>query len=278
MRTVTTLIALFFVFQLSYSAEVDTIEVYSASMKKNIKTVIIQPTDKTSRQLPTVYLLHGYGGQYSDYVHRVPNLKKLVDQYGFIAVCPDGGYSSWYWDSSGDQDFKYETFIAKELVKYITETYPVYDDAGQRAVTGFSMGGHGALYLTLRNQDVFGAAASSAGGVDFRPFPDNWQIAERLGAYAENPEKWNKHTVTESLHLITPSSPALFIDCGRDDFFYEVNRKLHEKLTYLTIKHHYHTMPGRHTWDYVNQSILYQAAFFHEFFNQERVTTTNISR
>lgn len=270
MRIAACFVALLFLFQLSHAAEVDTIEVYSSSMKKNIKTVVIQPTDKTQGKLPTIYLLHGYGGKYSDYVNRVPNLKKLVDQYGFIAVCPDGGHGSWYWDVPDDQDFQYETFVTRELVPYISDNYPVYDDLAKRAVTGYSMGGHGALYLSLRNQDVFGAGASSAGGVDIRPFPNNWDMAKRLGVYADNADVWSKHTVTELLHLVTPGKLALFIDCGRDDFFYEVNRKLHEKLTYLNIAHHYHTMPGRHTWDYVNQSILYQVIFFHEFFEKEK--------
>lgn len=270
MKITTVLFALLFIFQGSYAAEVDTIEVYSSSMKKNIKTVIIQPSNNIQERLPTVYLLHGYGGKYSDYVNRVPKVKELVDQFGFIAVCPDGGHGSWYWDVEGDQEFQYETFVTRELVSYITDHYPVYNDPKKRAITGFSMGGHGALYLSLRNQDVFGAAASSAGGVDIRPFPNNWDIAKRLGTYADNPAVWNKYTVTEMLHLVKPQSLALFIDCGRDDFFYEVNRKLHEKLTYFNVAHHYHTFPGRHDWNYVNSSIVYQISFFNNLFEQEK--------
>ena len=38
-----------------------------------------------------------------------------------------------------------------------------------RAITGLSMGGHGALWNAIRHKDVFGAAGSTSGGVDIRP-------------------------------------------------------------------------------------------------------------
>ena len=51
----------------------------------------------------------------------------------------------------------------------------------KRAITGLSMGGHGALWLAIRHQDVFGAAGSTSGGLDIRPFPDNWDMKEQIG-------------------------------------------------------------------------------------------------
>ena len=41
----------------------------------------------------------------------------------------------------------------------------------RRAISGLSMGGHGALWSAIRHKDVFGAAGSMSGGVDIRPFP-----------------------------------------------------------------------------------------------------------
>ena len=38
------------------------------------------------------------------------------------------------------------------------------------------MGGHGAMWLGIRHKDVFGAAGSTSGGVDIRPFPQNWSM------------------------------------------------------------------------------------------------------
>ncbi|MGK6351324.1 alpha/beta hydrolase [Parapedobacter sp. DT-150] len=248
-------------------AEVDTISVASAAMNKGIKTVVITPegyADKAA--VPVVYLLHGHGGNYADWINGVPEIKVLADRYGLMIVCPDGGRSSWYWDSPVDQSFRYETFVATELVAWVDEQYKTISNRKGRAITGLSMGGHGALYLAMRHQDVFGAAGSTAGGVDIRPFPLQWNMAERLGSYAEHPEDWDAHTVVEQLHRLTPQSLALVIDCGVDDFFYGVNEQLHRKLLERNIPHTYITGPGAHNWDYWKQSIPYQLLYFSVFF------------
>ena len=101
------------------------------------------------------------------------------------------------------------------MVAYVDGHYATNSDRSQRGITGLSMGGHGAMYLAIRHQDVFSAVGSTAGGVDIRPFPNNWEMANRLGSYADNPEKWNQHTVMELTHLIQPKSLEIFVDCGR---------------------------------------------------------------
>lgn len=248
------------------AAKVDTVVVYSEKMNKNIKTVIIQPEKKGSKPLATLYLLHGYSGNYSNWVNSAPFIKTLVDHYGYLVVCPDGGFGSWYFDVPIDSNYQYETFVSKELVTYIENNYTVSREKACRAITGLSMGGHGALYLAIKHQDVYGAAGSTAGGVDFRPFPNNWEIARRLGAYADNKSVWHENTIVEMLHLIKPNSLKLFVDCGYDDFFYAVNVELHKRLNYYNIPHSFLAMPGKHNWDYWQQSIIYQMAFFDHFF------------
>jgi len=261
------ILALTLFVNICFAAQVDTISVFSKAMNKNIKTVVIRP-ESTSAATATLYLLHGYSGDYSNWVNQVPELKNLVDQYGYTVVCPDGGFGSWYWDVAGDPDFQYETFVAKELVSYVEQNYAVHKDRKYRGITGLSMGGHGALYLAIRHQEVFSAVGSTAGGVDIRPFPNNWDMAKRLGTYRENAQKWNEHTVIEMTHLIAPKSLEIFIDCGTGDFFYAVNQALHQKLNYLNIPHHFLSMPGNHDWDYWRKSISYQMAFFQSIFKK----------
>lgn len=246
-----------------HAAQVDTITVFSKPMNKHIKAVVISPAGKQVSS--TLYLLHGYSGNYSNWVNNAPQLKQLVDQYGYVVVCPDGGFDSWYWDTE-DSNYQYETFITEELLPFIEKTYEVKGDRTNRAITGLSMGGHGALYLAFRHQDLFAFAGSTSGGVDIRPFPDNWNVKARLGAYHEHAKSWDEHTVVELTHLVQPGSLQLFIDCGTEDFFFAVNNKLHEKLTYLNIPHHYLTMPGRHDWNYWVRSIDFQMAFFEQCF------------
>jgi len=141
------------------------------------------------------------------------------------------------------------------LVNYIDEHYSTIKDRKGRAITGLSMGGYGALYLAFRHQDVYGAVGSMSGGVDIRPFPLNWDLSKRLGSYAEHPENWEKNTDINLLYLLTPGSLAITFDCGTEDFFYGVNRALHEKLLERNIRHDFTTRPGGHTWEYWANSI-----------------------
>src|SRR5690606_10862272 len=160
----------------------------------------------------------------------------------------------------------YETFVSTELVNWVDEHYKTKKERGARAIIGLSMGGHGALYLALKHQDVFGAAGSTSGGVDIRPFPKNWDMAQRLGSYAEFPQRWEDNTVTNMLYLLTPGSLELMIDCGTGDFFYPVNKNLHEKLLLRNIPHTYIERPGGHSWEYWSNAIRYQLLFMHHFF------------
>lgn len=254
----------------SKAAVVDTIKVFSPSMQKDIKCVTVTPDKaKSAKALPVVYLLHGYSGNYGSWVNDMSQVVKLADDYSLILVCPDGGFSSWYLDSPVDSTMRYETFIIDELIPHIDARYPTIANRDGRAITGLSMGGHGALYLSIRHQDKFGAAGSTSGGVDIRPFPNNWHMSKRLGSYAQHPENWEKNTVINQLHLLTPGSLALTIDCGTEDFFFAVNERLHEELAYRNIPHEYTTRPGAHNRKYWQNSILYHLLFFKEHFNNK---------
>ena len=239
---------LILVFFSAKAAKIDTIQVFSASMNKNIKTCVIVPDGykKSKKKFPVVYLLHGYSGNYATWVKSFKDVGKQVDQYGFIAIGVDGNYSRWYFDSPIDPAFKYETYVINELVPFIDKKYKTVATREARAITGLSMGGHGALYLSFKHQDVFGAAGSMSGGVDFRPFPEKWDIKKRLGAITEFPENWDKNTVTNMLDLVKNSHLKLIIDCGVDDFFIDVNRELNKKMLALKINHDYIERTGQH--------------------------------
>jgi len=250
------------------AAVVDTIQVYSKSMQKNIKAVIVTPDNyAVAKDLPVVYLLHGYSGNHLDWINKAKGFEKAADQFNMIIVCPDGGFGSWYWNSPVDPKSQYETFVSDELVKEIDSKYKTIKDRSGRAITGLSMGGHGALYLAIKHQDVFGAAGSMSGGVDIRPFPNNWDIAKLLGTYADQPERWEKNTVVNMLNLLTPNSLAIIIDCGTDDFFYKVNENLHQQLLYRNIPHDYISRPGAHTWPYWTNAVKFQMLFMRNYFD-----------
>src|SRR4249919_882264 len=225
-------------FRCVQAASVDTAVTHSGIMNKDIKCVVIKPSSYDGRKnFPVVYLLHGHSGNYADWVTKVPAIKQYADQDSIIIVCPDGNFNSWYFDAPMDSTMRYETYVSKELVSYIDAHYKTIQDRTGRAITGLSMGGHGAFYLAFRHQDVFGAAGSMSGGVDIRPYPLNWEMSKLLGTYKEHPENWEANTDINLVNLLVPNSLAILFDCGTDDFFYKVNVALHEKLLYHGIPH-----------------------------------------
>lgn len=253
-------------------ATVDTVNVYSNGMSKSIKTVIIKPEAyDTERSFPVLYLLHGHSDSYDGWITKVPSITELSDKHAIIIVCPDGGFNSWYWDSPVDSSYQYETFVVKELVSWIDENLNTITSRKGRAITGLSMGGHGGLYLAFRNQDVFGACGSMSGGVDIRPFPNNWGMSKYIGKQSDNPDNWNEYTVMGLLHLLTPDSLKIILDCGTEDFFYEVNEQLHKELLYRNIPHDYISRPGSHNWGYWSNAIKYQMLYFNEYFENNGV-------
>lgn len=252
------------------AAQVDTVLTRSQAMNRDIKAVVIMPdTYDRLDSIPVLYLLHGAGGDYANWITRVPELKELVDRYQIMVVCPDGAKDSWYWDSPENPAYRYETYVGRELPDWIDAHYKTRKDRKGRAITGLSMGGHGALYLAIKHQDVFGAAGSTAGGVDIRPFAHNWGMKTHLGPYAENAERWDQHTIMGMLPLLSTGALTLYIDCGIEDFFYPMNEKLHQQLLYHKVPHTYVTGPGKHEWPYWRQSIRGQMQFFHYFFYPE---------
>jgi len=253
------------------AATVDTIAAHSGAMHKDIKCVVITPSSYNGKTaLPVVYLLHGYSGNYRDWISKVPAIKQYADRDSIIIVCPDGSYNSWYFDAPMDSTVRYETFVSKELINYIDTHYITIKDRTGRGITGLSMGGHGALYLAFKHQDVFGAAGSMSGGVDIRPYPLNWDMAELLGSYKEHPENWEANTDINLVHLLTPNSTAIIFDCGTDDFFYKVNVALHEKLLYAGIPHDFIVRPGEHNWDYWANAINFQLLFIKHYFDSAK--------
>lgn len=260
-----------FTFSLTQAQTVDTIEVFSPKMDRSIKNVVILPAgyDKDNAvKYPVLYLLHGYSGRYNSWIDLKKTLPQDATRLNMIVVCPDG-QNSWYWDSPVDPKSQFETYVSKELVEYIDRNYSTIASPKGRAVTGLSMGGHGGLWLGINHPDVFGACGSMSGGVDIRPFPNNWEMKSRLGAYKANPERWNSHTVITQLDKIEPGTLAIIFDCGTEDFFHQVNEELHKEMIYRNIQHDYIVRPGGHTGQYWANAIDYQMLFFSKFFNQK---------
>ncbi|MBK9109609.1 MAG: esterase family protein [Saprospiraceae bacterium] len=179
----------------SNAAKVDTVQIYSRSMNKSFPALIFKPEieKKTQQKFPVLYLLHGHSSDYAGWNYIESQLKNWADDHRIIIVCPDGDYSSWYVNSPVRRNSKFETYIAREVVKYVDDHYPSMKDKTYRGITGVSMGGHGAIYLALNQPDVFGIAGSISGALDILPFSDEWNLQEVFGPLKGNEKIWKKN-------------------------------------------------------------------------------------
>lgn len=254
------------------AAQIDSVQIFSQAMGKEIPAIVITPEgySKDNKQYPTIYLLHGYSDNFSGWTTKASVVPSLADQHQVIVVLPDGGYNSWYIDSPVDPESQYETHVSKEVVHYVDSAYNTIPEVDFRAITGLSMGGHGGLFLGIRHQDTFAAAGSMSGGVDLTYDIHAWEISEKLGPYSQYPERWDSLSVINLIDQIEDDF-KIIVDCGVDDFFFEINRHLHRKLLAEQIPHDYIERPGRHNWAYWDNAVQYQFLFFSNIFKSHQV-------
>lgn len=245
------------------ASTVSVIEIPASKMDKPIQATLILPDayqQKSEKRFPVLYLLHGAGGSHAGW-NKKTDISQLADEYGMIVLCPDGGKTSWYFDSPIDPTYQYETYVAKDCVQFMDSNYRTLAQRESRATCGLSMGGHGALFLAIRHLDTFNVAVALSGGVDIRPFPKNWDIALRIGTIKKHPKNWEKYTVINQAKILKNGELAISIDCGTGDFFRDVNRALHQQLIDAGVDHHFEEAPGKHNWIYWKAAIRRQMPF-----------------
>lgn len=282
MKNIKLLLAVFFLLSglASQAAKVDTLAIPSTAMGKTYNAAVVLPNSysKSKAKYPVMYLLHGAYGHFRDWLKSTPNkmtVKDLADQYDIIIVMPEGETFSFYLDSPVNKGSQFETYITKEVVQKIDQTYRTIHEKKGRVITGLSMGGHGALYLATKHPDLYAAAGSMSGAVDMGTMKNMGVDApERIdklmepvfGPEGAPQEVYAAHAVLNMVDKMKANALPLIIDCGVDDFLIGPNRELHRRLVYGKVSHEYTERPGAHTWEYWENALPYHALFFSKIF------------
>lgn len=261
----------------SKASTVDTLDVPSAVMKKVYKAAVVLPASyaNSKASYPVLYLLHGGSGHFRDWLTQTPDkmlVRNLADQFNMIIVMPEGETFGWYLDSPFDQNNKFETYITKEVIQKIDNTYRTVRSNKGRVITGLSMGGHGAMYLSSRHPELFCAAGTMSGAMDmnYTKFKINEDFTKSLKARFEkllgtsdtSNDVFVKNSIINMVDAIKKNGMPITIDCGVDDFLIDANRELHSRLLYNGVPHDYTERPGAHTWEYWQNSLPYHLLFF----------------
>lgn len=167
----------------------------------------------------------------------------------------------------------YDDYVARDLVAHVDRRYRTMATRRNRGIAGLSMGGYGAISLALSYPDVFAAAASHSGAL--APLahgtladtlfyatsldalrvawgPRLWAILEP--AFGKDTTAWLARDPARKAERLTRERktqlPALFADCGTEDFLLGENRFFRRRMTQLGVPLEYAEWPGGHTWDY----------------------------
>lgn len=255
----------------------DTVQIESTKTKIVYKAVVVKPEayDQGSDRFPTLYLLHGGYGKYTDWTEQISDktlIQRMSDQYSVIIVMPEGEQFSYYLDSPVDPKSQFESYISQDVIGFIDSHYRTIAKKEGRAITGLSMGGYGALYISANHPDMFAAAGSMSGAIN--PDMKAWKLPQEisknvedafagiLGDKIEFPERYESASILSKIDQYKKHGISLIIDCGVDDFLIEANRELHRRLDFENISHDYSERDGGHSWEYWENAFPYHMLFF----------------
>jgi predicted peptidase len=145
---------------------------------------------------PMVIDLHGIGGSrestHGAAVEAFEAAMKASVVGPVIMVFPSGEPNAYWADSAGGQRGRTEVRVLKDLIEHIDANYKSAGVRSRRAVTGFSMGGFGAIAYGFKYPDLFVAAVGYDGALD------TWQTLKgrrnevAVQIFADTEAEWDK--------------------------------------------------------------------------------------
>lgn len=211
-----------------------------------------------ARRYPTIYWLHGRGGD----PRRGGTFVRMLDEAiragiapPAIAVLPTGGPSGWYCDWA-DGVWPIESVIVRDLIPHVDATYRTVPTREARVIEGQSMGGYGAAHLGFRYPELFGAVSISAGAlIDFAgqaPAEARRQATLR-SVWGGDPARARADDPTTIVRASADrirGRQAIRIFCGDQDRLLPRNAAFSALLTELDLAHEYEVVPGaEHSYD-----------------------------
>lgn len=222
---------------------------YSEALGRTMPYGIYLPPSYDSapnRRYPVVYMLHGVGGHYSEWVaYGLPESAEDLIWNGeiqpVILVMPQGD-QSYFVNHVGTDEIRWGDYITFDLVAHIDAAYRTIPQPSSRAIGGLSMGGFGALQLSFRHPEIFGVAGAHS--------PALRAIAQ-LSDIIVTPNENAEFDPLELAKTLNPAyAPKVWVDTGVEDEWAERVMLLGRILDGRGIPHQIQLLPGQHTADY----------------------------
>jgi len=215
------------------------------------------------RRYPVMYLLHGGLQDFRTFDMEL-DIRGLTVGRRIIVVMPDAGRAGWYCNpvTSFVGPRNWESFHLSQLVPWIDSNFRTYAEYDGRAVSGFSMGGFGALKYAAKYYGHFASVSSHSGPASLRRdggLVVHWANAssaavELGGGTVYGAPFWNQARVTADNpieRLPSYHHKRVFLVCGLGDDVNETQvragqREFRGRLAAAGIPHEWHELPGTH--------------------------------
>jgi len=195
-------------------------------------SIFLPPQAEGGAKLPVVWFLSGLTCSPMNVTEK-GEYRATCAELGLIFVAPDtsprgddvpdveeydfGKGAGFYVDATEQpwaKNFRMWSYVTEEIPELIAREFPA--DMGRQAITGHSMGGHGALTVALRNPERFQSVSA------FSPIVAPSQVPwgqKALGGYlGDHAQAWRRH---DAVALIEDGArfPEILVDVGTGDPF-----------------------------------------------------------
>jgi S-formylglutathione hydrolase len=199
-----------------------------------IFSIFLPPQADEGERLPVVWYLSGLTCTHANVTEK-GEYRAACAELGLVFVAPDtsprgdnvadvedydfGKGAGFYVDATEQpwaKHFRMWSYVTEELPALVDAEFPV--DMERQAITGHSMGGHGALTIALNSPGRFRSVSAFAPIVAPSQVP--WGQKALGGYLGEDRAAWRKH---DAVALIESGArlPELLVDVGDSDTFIE---------------------------------------------------------
>jgi S-formylglutathione hydrolase len=201
-------------------------------------SVYLPPQVEQGRRLPVVWYLSGLTCTHSNVTEK-GGYQRVCAELGLIFIAPDtsprgemvpddeaydfGKGAGFYLDATQAPfatNYRMYSYIVDELPSLVEDQFPA--DLSRQAITGHSMGGHGALTVALKDPDRFRSVSAFAPIVAPSQVP--WGEKALGGYLGQDRKAWRAH---DAVSLIEDGARVgeILVDQGSYDSFLEKELK-----------------------------------------------------
>lgn len=203
----------------------------SSALNCDMNVAVYLPPQAQQRACPVLYWLSGLSCTEQNFITKA-GAQRYAAEHGVIVVTPDtsprgddvadadsydlGKGAGFYIDATQapwSTHYRMQNYVARELPDWIEANFPV---TAARAISGHSMGGHGALVTALRNPDRYCSVSAFAPIVAPSRVP--WGEKAFTAYLGADRNAWKMWDACELIATAQERLPLL-IDQGGDDEF-----------------------------------------------------------